>query len=254
MIRIVLLGSGKIAKHLYAAFSAQPEITIVQCYNRKGTKLSHDQADESVTRDYTSLKEADIYVMAVSDDAIEEVSSHLLFNDRLVVHTSGSVPMQTIHSKHNRGVFYPLQTFSKTTSVDFKTIPVCIEAENNEDLILLKKLGSLLTNKVHVISSEQRNVLHVAAVFANNFTNHLFTIANEICCDNDIPFEILHPLIQETITKIIKISPKSAQTGPAIRNDVSTLKRHQQLLTDTTQREIYQTITKAIQSTYGKKL
>ncbi len=254
MIRVVILGAGNVAQHLYTAFYTKKSVTIVQCYNRKGVRLHPDQQKNSIINDLDKLIEADIYILAISDDAIAEISSILPFKNRLVVHTSGSVPMSYIAKNNKKGVFYPLQTFSKDIPVDYKDVPFCIEAEEKKDLKLLKELASILSEKVYQISSNQRNILHVAAVFVNNFTNHLIAVGNDICNEHDVPFEILHPLIQETTQKITQISAKQAQTGPAIRNDSKTIERHLKMLTDNSQKEIYQILTKAIQSKYGKKL
>ncbi len=254
MIRVIILGAGNVAKHLYNAFYNQQMITIVQCYNRKGLPLHSNQRQDAITSNISALKEADVYILAVNDDAIKEVSELLPFRNRLVVHTSGSVPMSILNTPNRKGVFYPLQTFSKDKNIDFSTIPFCLESENKEDTKLLKKIAYMFSEKVYDISSEQRNILHVSAVFVNNFTNHLFSIGNDICATHGIPFEILHPLIAETIEKITQINPDLAQTGPALRNDTKTIERHLGILTDTTQQEIYQTLTKAIQSKYGKEL
>ncbi|WP_103070596.1 Rossmann-like and DUF2520 domain-containing protein [Aquimarina sediminis] len=254
MIKIVILGAGNVAKHLYTAFCNNKSAEVVQCYNRKGLQLSSDQKENTIIKDLSSIKEADIYILAVSDDAISEVSALLPFRNRLVVHTSGSVPMDTIDNAHRKGVFYPLQTFSKDKSVDFSKVPFCLEAVNTSDLKILKNLASTLSEKTYDISSEQRNILHVSAVFVNNFTNYLFSVGNDICKEHKIPFEILHPLILETAEKATKINPDLAQTGPAIRNDSETIKRHSKIVTNPLQQEIYLTLTKAIQSKYGKKL
>ncbi len=254
MIRLVILGNGNVAKHLYTAFSTKEHIQIVQCYNRKGLSFDKEQNKGLVTTNLDDLKDADVYIMAISDDAISEVSKKLPFSDRLVVHTSGSTPMLEIDDKNNRGVFYPLQTFSKDKDVDFKEVPFCIEAENNNHLSLLKNLASILSEKVYEVSSKQRNILHVSAVFVNNFTNHLFTIGNEICEEHKVPFEILHPLILETAKKITEMPPNQSQTGPALRNDQQTIERHLNLITDNSQKEIYKILTEAIQLQYGKKL
>ncbi len=254
MIRVVILGSGNVAQHLYTAFYDQKMVEIVQCYNRKGMPLHPDQKENTITKELPSLEKADIYILAVSDDAINMISKQLPFKDRLVVHTSGSVPMHGLDNSNRRGVFYPLQTFSKDKMVDFSAVPFCLEAEKNEDARLLKELASLLSEKTYQISSKQRNVLHVSAVFVNNFTNYLFSIGNDICNEHDIPFEILHPLIQETAKKIITVQPDQAQTGPAVRNDTETIERHLKILSNSSQKEIYETLTKAIQSKYGKEL
>ena len=134
--------------------------------------------------------------------------------------------MKTIDDRNDRGVFYPLQTFSGTTAIDFSKVPFCIEAEKNQDIVILKKLATTLSQHIYDVSSEQRNILHVAAVFVNIFTNYMFSVGNEICLNHEIPFEILHPLIQETAKKAITIHPDNAQTGPAIRNDQQTIERH----------------------------
>ncbi|WP_299439012.1 DUF2520 domain-containing protein [uncultured Aquimarina sp.] len=254
MITIVILGAGNVAQHLYTAFLNQKSVTVLQCYNRKGVRLHKDQKRDTITSDLGALIKADVYILAVSDDAIEDVSNSLPFQDRLVVHTSGSVLMTDINNKNYRGVFYPLQTFSIGKDVNFSNIPFCIEADQEQDVKLLKKIASLLSKKIYDISSDQRKVLHVAAVFVNNFTNYMFSVGNEICSENKVPFEILHPLIQETAKKIVKIQPDKAQTGPAIRNDIQTIERHLEILKDNSQKELYKMLTEAIQSKYGKEL
>jgi len=255
MIRISILGAGKVARHLYAAFNNTMLAKVVQCYNRKGEKLHSNQKSSTITNDLNLLKEADVYILAISDDAIEEISKKLPFQKQFVVHTSGSVPISSIYHTNRRGVFYPLQTFSKDRKINFSNIPFCLEAENKTDLLLLNNLANTLSQKTYTLSSDQRSVLHVAAVFINNFTNYLFSIGNDICSENDIPFEILHPLIQETAKKIVEIGPDDAQTGPAVRNDKTTINRHLTLLnTDSGKKELYKILTEAIRSKYGKKL
>ncbi len=254
MIRIVILGAGNIAQHLYSAFRKQNSVAIVQCYNRRGLSLHPDQEKNTITDDIKLLKEADLYILAVSDDAIGEISEKLPFENRFVVHTSGSVPMQALDNSNQKGVFYPLQSFSKDKKVDFSTIPICIETDQEKNVMILEKLATTLSQKVYKISSEQRNILHVSAVFVNNFTNYLFSVGNDICKENNIPFEILHPLLLETAQKAIEIDPNKAQTGPAIRNDYETIARHLKILSNTSHKEAYKALTKAIQSKYGKKL
>ncbi len=254
MNSIIILGAGNVARHLYAAFLNQKSVKIIQCFNRKGVKLHKDQKAGTITSNLTHLKKADVYILAISDDAIEKVTNTLPFKDRLVVHTSGSVPMQSINDKNYRGVFYPLQSFSATKKVDFSEIPFCLEAERKTDLAFLKELASILSDKIYDVSSDQRNVLHVAAVFVNNFTNYMFSVGHEICEEHKVPFEILHPLIQETTKKILVMEPDKAQTGPALRKDIQTMKRHLEILTNNSQKQLYKSLTKAIQSKYGKEL
>ena len=194
-----------------------------------------------------------MYIIAVSDDAIAQVSENLALDNQLVVHTSGTVTLNALANKNRRGVFYPLQTFSKDKAVNFKTIPLCIEAENEKDATTLKLIANAISDAVYDINSEQRKALHVAAVFVNNFVNHLYQMGNEICDANTIPFEILKPLIQETANKIATLSPKNAQTGPAKRNDLKTIAAHEEFLKDENQAAIYKLLTQSIQDN-GKKL
>ncbi len=254
MINVVLLGSGNVARHLYTIFDSKKNSNVVQCYNRKGIKLSKNQIITSITSDINTLTLADVYIIAVSDDAVIEVTKKLPFSNRLVVHTSGSVPLSSMADRNRRGVFYPLQTFSADKEVDFLKVPICIETENQNDFLILESLANSISTMVYPISSEQRNMLHVAAVFVNNFTNHMFSLGNDICKEYGVPFEVLHPLIQETAKKIITIDPDQAQTGPAIRNDIQTIERHLSVLKKDSQKKIYKSLTKSIQKKNGKKL
>ena len=253
MTKVSIIGSGNVARHLIQAFQSNSKIELVQVFARNKKSLTHLLDSNSVTSDYTQLQAADVYIIAVSDDAIAEISSQLPFENQLVVHTSGTVPLTTLESKNHRGVFYPLQTFSKDKAVNFKTIPICLEAENEKDLQTLNQIASTISDAVYQINSEQRKALHVAAVFVNNFVNHLYQMGSEICDNNNVPFDVLKPLIQETANKIVSLSPKEAQTGPAKRNDIKTIEAHQQFLTDENQATIYKLLTQSIQNN-GKKL
>jgi len=229
MKTVLIVGKGNVATHLYNAFLNVDEIAVTQISSRT----------------LTTIPKATITIIAVSDDAIAEVSSKIK-ND-FVVHTSGSVAMNDLKNSQRKGVFYMLQTFSKDKKVDFNEVPFCLEAENKEDYQLLEFLANAIGKKIYPVSSEQRKTLHVAAVFVNNFTNHLFKIGNDICNTNNVPFEILQPLIKETFLKIEELSPKEAQTGPAVRNDKKTIKNHLNLL-DKNQQKIYKILTKSIQN------
>lgn len=249
MIKVILLGSGNVATHLFQAFSKANGIEVVQVFSRT---ISKDFPETLQTSDFSKITEADVYIICVSDSAISSVSSQLLFENRLVVHTSGSSDLNLLDSKNNKGVFYTLQTFTKNKAVDFSEIPICLEAENVSDYNVLEKVAKSISKNVYAISSEQRKALHVSAVFVCNFTNHLYTIGNTICLENNIPFEILQPLIEETAKKIKSLSPSEAQTGPAIRNDKKTIEKHIDFLTNENQKEIYKILTKSIQN--GEKL
>ncbi|MBP6758743.1 MAG: DUF2520 domain-containing protein [Flavobacterium sp.] len=253
MIKLVLIGSGNVAQHLIQAFAKSNKIDIVQVFSRKKETLAHLLDSHKITTTFNDLAEADLYIIAVSDDAIAAVSSQLPFVNRLVVHTSGSVSIDALDKKNRNGIFYPLQTFSKKAEIDFSQIPICLESETESDFELLKEVAETVSRNTYKINSEQRKALHVAAVFVNNFTNHLYQIGNEICNDNNLPFEILKPLIQETANKVMTLSPKDAQTGPAIRNDQQTIAGHLAFLKDENQKKIYQLLTQSIQNN-GKKL
>lgn len=257
MVKVVIIGSGNVAQHLIAAFqNAQnlgTEIELIQVYSRQTASVSHLLDLDQITNDLDALAEADLYIIAVSDDAIEAISSQLPFKNRLVVHTSGSVPLNILNEDNRKGVFYPLQTFTKNKPVDFKIIPICLESENATDYQLLDKVAKSISEKVFAINSEQRKALHVAAVFVNNFTNHLYQIGQEICQENQVPFEILKPLIAETANKIMVLSPEEAQTGPAKRNDTATIEAHEAFLATENYLKIYKTLTQSIQEN-GKKL
>lgn len=257
MTKVVIIGSGNVAQHLILAFQNQADlesqIELVQVFARHRESLTPLFDLEKITSDFNEIKPADVYIIAVSDDAISEVSTQLPFENQLVVHTSGSVPLENLNSKNRRGVFYPLQSFSKNKAIDFKTVPLCLEAENETDLELLQKLAQKLSQSVYEINSIQRKTLHVAAVFVNNFVNHLYQIGESICIENQVPFEILKPLIQETAAKINWLSPKEAQTGPAKRNDGQTIEAHKEFLKDQNQNQLYTILTQSIQNN-GKKL
>ena len=250
MISVVILGSGNVALQLIRAFLKIDTINLKQVYTRNQEDINTLKDSINTTNDISLLKQADVTIIAVSDDAISSISSHI--KNSFVVHTSGSVDMKSLNNIGRKGVFYPLQSFSKKKKVDFKNIPICLESETNEDLQKLEELVSLLQSKSYLLSSHQRKKIHVAAVFANNFSNHMYTIANEICEKYNIPFDILHPLIEETSNKIKNLTPEKAQTGPAKRNDTETIENHLNLLSEK-QQEIYLKITQSIQE-YGKKL
>lgn len=251
-IRIVIIGGGNVAFHLASAWKKSNVVNVVQLYNRSIFSQEFDDLDIAKTNHLPAIDKADVYIIAVSDDAISEISEQLPFGGCLVVHTSGNTPMEQLNGRNRRGVFYPLQSFSKKIKVDFSEIPICIEAENPQDLTILERLGKSLTKKVFHLDSFQRKKLHAAAVFANNFSNYMLTVSEEICRKNDIPFEILAPLIKETFEKSLKISPYEAQTGPARRNDQKTIGSHLKLL-DEPQKKIYKTITDSIIELYGKE-
>jgi len=252
MTKVVILGSGNVAQHLIEVMKNTSSIDLVQVFARNSNQLNHLLPSSKIVSDYQKITAADVYIISVTDNAIAEVSSQLPFKNRLVVHTSGSSDLSVLDNKNRKGVFYPLQTFTKGKKIDFSPIPICLEAENEQDYQLIKNLGNCISKKVFQINSEQRRSLHVAAVFVCNFVNHLYQIGYEICNSNQIPFEVLHPLIQETAQKVLELNPKEAQTGPALRNDTKTIEKHLDFLTNKEYQTIYKLLTQSIQN--GNKL
>lgn len=246
MIKVVIIGSGNVAQHLIMAFKKADNIDLTQVFSRNINNLTHLLDANRITSDYKQLKEADLYIIAVADDAIKSVSESLPFKNKLVAHTSGSVALEDLSDLNRKAVFYPLQTLSKKKEVNFKEVPLCIEAQNTTDLELLNTIANAISDKIFDVNSEQRKSIHVAAVFVSNFVNHLYKIGNDICTEHQVPFEILKPLILETSKKIQVLAPIDAQTGPAKRNDTTTINKHLSILTNENQKEIYKILTKSI--------
>jgi predicted short-subunit dehydrogenase-like oxidoreductase (DUF2520 family) len=226
MMTITLLGGGNLANHLANVFLNTSSCELSQIYNRSIEKIRHFEKRTKITESLEELIDTDIYILCVNDLAIEEISAKITHKKGLIVHTSGALAMDVLHNNLRKGVFYPLQTFSKDKSLPFDGIPLCIEAAQSKDLETLHSLATLLSKKVYNINSLQRKKIHLAAVFVNNFVNHLYSIGKDICDANNIPFEILQPLILETAKKINTLAPFEAQTGPAKRKDYKTIEIH----------------------------
>lgn len=254
MIRVVVLGLGNVGTHLSTAFVKSDLVQLVQVYNRSARPVEDALYRIPFTNKLHDLADADVYLLCISDDQIHEVATQLSKVDGLIAHTSGTVAMEQIPRRSRRGVFYPLQSFSKGIDIDFSKVPVCIEAEEDDDLKLLSQLGNSLSDQVVAISSEQRKKLHLGAVISNNFVNYLYQVAAAYLEENELDFQLLQPLIEETARKLNDLSPLEAQTGPAKRNDQQTIKNHLHLLSDSPHQHLYELMTDAIRTTYGKKL
>ena len=252
MIKIILLGAGNVGHHLSKAFNKSTEIDLVQWYSRDNSKVSYNDIDTEIINDLSKIKSADIYVISISDSYVGEISKKLNVSEKLVVHTSGSLDLSIIDSKNRRGVFYPLQTLSKNKEIELAKVPICIESENNKDLVLLETISKYIGCKTHKIDYNQRKILHLAAIFSNNFVNHMFTIAKEILDDKNLDFNILKPLINETVDKIHKLDPENAQTGPAIRNNNEIILNHIKTLKKDDHKKLYELMTKLIKDKYGE--
>ncbi|MEO6166987.1 MAG: Rossmann-like and DUF2520 domain-containing protein [Chitinophagales bacterium] len=249
--KIVIIGCGNVgyqmAWHLHNSGHQ-----IIQVFSRHlpSAKWIGNLMDIPCTDSYEEIsQDGDIYLVTVKDDAISEVAEQLKLNGQVIAHTSGSMPGNVMKSvTDNFGIFYPLQTLSRNVSVDFSMIPICVDASNDKTLKVLRALGATLTSKIIEVNDDQRFAIHVAAVFANNFTNHLFSISQMILEQSGLSFEIFKPLINETVRKIQNHDPLNVQTGPAIRNDDHTIARHLEFLkNDGRFLEIYKVLTEDIQ-------
>ena len=230
-MKITIVGTGNVAFHLGKALQAQG-VEITQVIGRNALKAAW-LGDILKTKSTTFLgnidTSSDIFIIAVADSAIEEVAEKLSksISSSLVVHTSGSIPsiVLTPFFRHY-GVFYPLQTFSIGTEPNFDIIPIFINATPQYHVDFLERLALKITKRVYSMSDDERLALHVAAVFVNNFVNHLFKIGSQIVGKHNLPFDVLLPLIEETVNKIRKNAPIDMQTGPAIRGDNVTVEKH----------------------------
>lgn len=247
-MQTVIIGTGNVAYHLAKAF-VQNGISLAQIFGRNEKELQKISSELHIPYSADTLEDADLYLICVSDNSVEEVSKVISKKNSLVAHTSGSLPKEILAGEYRKSSFYPLQTFSKSKILEYEKIPFFIEAENEKDQQILTELASKISKNVMKSSYEKRKYIHLTAVFACNFVNHLFSKAKEISDAQEIPFDYFLPLIDETVQKIHKIEPKAAQTGPAVRNDKRILELHEQLLKDESL-EIYKTMNYSIKKMY----
>jgi predicted short-subunit dehydrogenase-like oxidoreductase (DUF2520 family) len=254
---VSFIGAGNVAWHLAPALD-NTEYAVREVYNRNtaGAAAIVDKLYEAEVKSSLDFSDSAsrIFIMAVSDDAIPDVLEDLkLPEGAILVHTSGSQPLSVLNQAEtpNVGVFYPLQTFTKGKKIELQDVPIFIESGNQETEKMLSAMGKAVSRKVLKISSEERKAVHVAAVFASNFTNHMFTIAQDIMDQNHLSFELLKPLILETLGKGLSAGPRQGQTGPARRGDLEILDRHMEFLSeDEAVAEIYKVISQHIVDTY----
>ncbi|WP_027075873.1 Rossmann-like and DUF2520 domain-containing protein [Maribacter antarcticus] len=252
MISITILGTGNVAQNLFEAFLLADGVEVLQVVGRAADRMEFFKHRTTLVTYEEKLDPTDIYIIAVTDDAIREVSDKIVTSG-LVVHTSGAVGISMLETHERQGVFYPIQTFTKGRILDFFKIPLCIEATNENDLKLLHRLGSSISSNVVPIASDKRRALHVSAVFVNNFTNYMYTIGAELCKENQLDFSLLKPLINETVEKLDFLDSFVAQTGPARRGDLQTLHTHLSQLKSKKHREIYTLLSNSIKATYPIK-
>jgi len=255
---IALIGSGNVAAWIAYRLRDSREFRIGQVYSRN---LAHarriaDGVGAQAIDDITQLSpEASLYLFSVADDAYGELLPRIPFTMPVALHTAGSVS-QRVFEGHAReyGVLYPLQTFSKDTVYEGLQVPVCLETDHlGASLDSVERLAAALSDRYCRMSELQRAVAHLAAVFACNFSNAMFSIADDILKDNGMSLDLLRPLMQQTLDKLDSMSPRQAQTGPARRNDSRVMAKHLETLTDEHWRRIYSAVSDYIRDVEGEK-
>jgi predicted short-subunit dehydrogenase-like oxidoreductase (DUF2520 family) len=252
---VVFIGAGNLATHLAKGFY-QAGVDIMQIINRHFDKAKNlaDQVDAQPADDLNSLKkDADVYVVAVQDDALQNIVKDLSLPLGTLVHTSGTVPLsQLSNAAPETGVFYPLQTFRADQELDLTQAPICLEASSSETYQQLQALASTISNQIHPVDSEQRKTIHIAAVFLNNFTNHMLACAEELLSKHNMDFDLLRPLLEETWQKVRHHKPSDVQTGPAMRNDRQVITEHlDRLKNEPELQAVYRVLTESIQRKYS---
>ncbi|OYU96079.1 MAG: hypothetical protein CFE21_06615 [Bacteroidetes bacterium B1(2017)] len=248
MISIFIIGTGRLAHNLVNAFQ-KSTVTLEGVFARNESEAQAFSKKFEIPhiKNYSSIPpNCDLYFLCVSDQAIGEVSNNLKVTG-CVVHCSGTSSIETLSPHAHTGVFWPIQSFSKDKLVSFKDIPICIEANTDEDKRLLEVISDSITTKTILAQGQQRQQLHLAAVLVNNFTNHLFTLAQSFLNQNQLSFDVLKPLINETLTKVNTQNPSLIQTGPAARKDFITIDNHRRLLLENPNlANVYEVLTKSI--------
>lgn len=255
-MNVVLIGAANLATNL-AKELIKKKFNIIEIYSRSlksAQELAAITNAKATNEIETISTNADLYIFSVKDSVLSDLIDKLPHNNAIWLHTAGSIPADVLKNKVDKyGVIYPLQTFSKNKSVDFNNIPIFVEGNNSDIESIIYSFAQKLSSKVYKLSSEKRKYIHLSAVFACNFTNHMYTIANNILEQEGIPFDVLLPLIDETALKVHSISPIDAQTGPAVRYDKNVIEKQLNLIEDTNTKEIYKLISKNIHKINNKK-
>ena len=252
MMKITLIGAGNLATQLGKSLK-KAGVIVSQVYSRteESARTLGELLEAEWLTDIKALRdEADVYIFSVKDSVLCELITEVCKGrgDKLFLHTAGSMPMSCFEGKAlHYGVFYPMQTFSKAKDVCFENIPVFIEGDSSETEEVIRSLANMLSKRVITLSSADRKYLHLAAVWACNFTNYCYSVASDILSEHGIPFDVMLPLINETTEKIQKISPKEAQTGPAVRGDKNVMEQQLELMSDREDlQELYKMLSKGI--------
>ena len=254
MIRVVLIGSGNLAYHLHKALLGAQDVSLVGLVARRPEALAGFEAGLPKKKLGATPDAADVFILAVADSAIAQVMGHYQGKEGLFVHTSGAMGLEVLKGASRQGVLYPLQTFTRERPLDFQKVPLCIEAAKESDTQLLTALARSLSSQVHEIPTEKRRALHLAAVYVNNFSNHMMYLGETICAGAGLSKNLLGPLLEETCAKATALSAYSAQTGPARRNDIETLQAHLHMLIGEKDKELYTKISESIYRTYEQEL
>lgn len=259
-MHLTLIGTGNVGYHLGQRLLACGH-SFSQIFSRtaeKAAELAELLGGEATNNLAAIRPDADCYLLAVSDDSIAAVAAELAFlnaHQKVVAHVSGATPTDVLAAHFDRcGVFYPLQSFSRRRAANFEDLPLCIYSPVAEVEAQLEQLARSICPHVYRVDDEQRRVLHVGAVFVNNFVNYLFSIGEDICKTYQLPFDLLRPLITETVRKIEDYSPGDMQTGPARRGDLATMQRHLHLLERSgwkAYQQIYELLSEAILKKYS---
>lgn len=249
--RILIIGAGNVATHIAKSLSINKSIVGIISKNKVSARELALKINCPFINDLSSLPDCDLVLICTNDSSLADIESEIPLNFN-IAYTSGSVELNKNSSRNNYGVFYPLQTFSKERNIDLENVPFLIEATNKKFGQRLFELASEISNQVSFNSSIERKKLHIAAVFVNNFSNHLALLAKEYIDENNLNWNYLKPLIQETTNKIISNSPENSQTGPARRNDQFIIEEHLSML-KSYPKEIYKVLSESILNTYYNK-
>jgi predicted short-subunit dehydrogenase-like oxidoreductase (DUF2520 family) len=256
--KISFAGAGKVAGALCTELHNKGHL--IQLVVSKGEKGGHTLAEkcDAVWSDNLVFQNStEVIIVAVPDHYLKEVLDSIKCGtNTIVAHTAGSYGLEVFPERlKRRGIFYPLQTFSSDRAADFKEIPVFIESSDDHTESVLKSMAESIGCTVHYTDTDHRRLLHIAAVFVSNFTNHLFTAGKMVASKAGFSFEVLEPLIYETVKKALELGPENSQTGPAIRYDLNTIEKHLDLLSFSPElKDIYNEMTKAIIQYYKKSL
>jgi len=248
MYDVTIIGNGNLGYNFSIALEKAQDFKLLQWYGRNWKNKNFN--NKSINK-LSEIKKADLFIIAVSDDSISDILNYIN-KQYFVIHCSGATPIDVFHDFERGGVIFPVQTITKQIDFSFKNIPFCIESKKTSDLKLLKKLVKNLHGTFKCLDSNQRANVHLSAVWINNFVNHMISKGKKICIENNISFSLMEPILKKTVDQAISQNPDKVQTGPALRNDINTLKLHSSLIKNSDDKSLYKIITKSIQKNYEK--